>query len=112
MSETRVLADGLGFPESTRWHEGRAWLCNWGVGEVLAVSSDGEREVVARLAPQTLPLSIDWLPDGRLLIVDGPQGQAAAPGAGRNAGYRGGPDRSGLARRSMSSWLTQPVPPM
>jgi sugar lactone lactonase YvrE len=75
MSETRVLVDGLGFPESTRWHDGRAWLCNWGAGEVLAVSSDGQRQVIARLAPQTIPLSIDWLPDGRLLVVDGPQGR-------------------------------------
>lgn len=75
MSWTSVLMDGLGFPESTRWHGGRAWLCNWGTGEVLAVSTDGESEVMARLPPQTLPLSIDWLPDGRLLIVDGPQGK-------------------------------------
>ncbi len=75
MSETRVVTDGLGFPESTRWHQGRAWLCNWGTGEVLAVSDDGEREVIACLAPQTIPLSIDWLPDGRMLIVDGPQGR-------------------------------------
>jgi sugar lactone lactonase YvrE len=28
---------------------------------------------MARLAPGTLPFSIDWLPDGRLLIVDGPR---------------------------------------
>jgi hypothetical protein len=42
---------------------------------VLAVSGDGQREVTARLAPQTIPLSIDWLPDGRMLIVDGPQGK-------------------------------------
>jgi sugar lactone lactonase YvrE len=75
MSETRIVVDGLGFPESTRWHDGRAWLCNWGAGEVLAVSGDGEREVIARLAPQTIPLSIDWLPDGRMLIVDGPRGR-------------------------------------
>jgi len=74
MTGTRVLADGLGFPESARWHDGRAWLCNWGAGEVLAVTGDGDREVMARLAPQTLPLSIDWLPDGRMLVVDGPQG--------------------------------------
>jgi sugar lactone lactonase YvrE len=73
MSETRVLLDGLGFPESTRWRDGRVWLCNWGSGEVLAVTPDGEREVMARLAPQTLPFSIDWLPDGRLLVIDGPQ---------------------------------------
>jgi sugar lactone lactonase YvrE len=72
MSETRVLADGLGFPESTRWHEGRAWLCNWGAGEVLAVGGGEERELVARVAPQTIPFSIDWLPDGRMLVVDGP----------------------------------------
>jgi sugar lactone lactonase YvrE len=73
MSETRVLLDGLGFPESTRWRDGRVWLCNWGSGEVLAVTLDGEREVMARLAPQTLPFSIDWLPDGRLLVIDGPR---------------------------------------
>ena len=75
MSGTRVVVDGLGFPESTRWHDGHVWLCNWGAGEVLAVSGDGEREVMARLAPQAIPLSIDWLPDGRMLIVDGPQGR-------------------------------------
>jgi sugar lactone lactonase YvrE len=73
MDETQVLLDGLGFPESTRWHDGRAWLCNWGSGEVLAVAGDGEREVMARIAAQTLPFSIDWLPDGRMLIVDGPR---------------------------------------
>jgi sugar lactone lactonase YvrE len=69
------MAAGLGFPESTRWHDGRVWLCNWGAGEVLAVTTGGEREVMARIAPQTIPFSIDWLPDGRLLIVDGPQQQ-------------------------------------
>ena len=73
MAETRVVIEGLGFPESTRWHEGRVWLCNWGAGEVLAVTTDGEREVMARVAPHTIPFSIDWLPDGRLLVVDGPK---------------------------------------
>jgi len=75
MTKTRLLVDGLGFPESTRWHHRRVWVCNWGTGEVLAVAADGEREVMARLAPQTIPFSIDWLPDGRLLIVDGPRQQ-------------------------------------
>jgi sugar lactone lactonase YvrE len=73
MDDTFLLVDGLGFPESTRWRDGRAWLCNWGTGEVLAVRTDGGREVVARLAPGTIPFSIDWLPDGRLLVVDGPR---------------------------------------
>jgi len=73
MGETHVVLDGLGFPESTRWHDGRVWLCNWGSGDVLAVTPDGTPEVAARLAPRTLPFSIDWLPDGRMLVVDGPQ---------------------------------------
>ena len=73
MNESRVVLEGLGFPESTRWRNGRIWLCNWGSGEVLAVTPDGNAEVAASLAPQTLPFSIDWLPDGRLLVVDGPQ---------------------------------------
>jgi sugar lactone lactonase YvrE len=75
VSEAAVLVDGLGFPESTRWHQGRSWVCNWGAGEVLAVSTTGEREVVARLSPQTIPMSIDWLPGGHLLVVDGPNGR-------------------------------------
>jgi sugar lactone lactonase YvrE len=75
MTETRLIADELGFPESTRWHDGRVWVCNWGVGEVLAFTPGGEREVMARIAPRTIPFSIDWLPDGRLLIVDGPRQQ-------------------------------------
>jgi sugar lactone lactonase YvrE len=73
MGETRLVLDGLGFPESTRWHDGRVWICNWGAGEVLAVTTGGEREVMARLDPRTLPFSIDWDRDGRLLIVDGPR---------------------------------------
>jgi sugar lactone lactonase YvrE len=71
VNEPRVLIAGLGFPESTRWRDGRVWLCNWGAGEVLAVKPDGTREVIARLPAPTLPFSIDWLPDGRLLLIDG-----------------------------------------
>jgi sugar lactone lactonase YvrE len=34
--------------------------------------------VIAAVAPSALPFSIDWLPDGRLLIVDGPGRQLLA----------------------------------
>jgi sugar lactone lactonase YvrE len=64
---------GLAYGESPRWHGGRLWVCNWGAQEVVAVDLDGGSEVVARLET-TLPFCIDWLPDGRLLIVSGPEG--------------------------------------
>jgi sugar lactone lactonase YvrE len=64
----RVLLDGLAIGESPRWHDGRLWLCNWGVGEIVAVGLDGASEVVAR-GPNLLGWSIGWLPDGRLLIT-------------------------------------------
>jgi sugar lactone lactonase YvrE len=64
----RVLLEGLAIGESPRWHDGRLWLCNWGVGEIVAVDLDGAHEVVAR-GPETLGWSIAWLPDGRLLIT-------------------------------------------
>jgi sugar lactone lactonase YvrE len=67
-----VLLEGLRIGESPRWHDGRLWLCHWGAGEVLAVDGAGEAEVVARV-DTTIPFSIDWLPDGRLLIVSGPE---------------------------------------
>jgi sugar lactone lactonase YvrE len=49
------------------------WLANWGAGEVLAVDPHGVREVVAMVPSQAIPFSIDWLPDGRLLVINGPQ---------------------------------------
>jgi sugar lactone lactonase YvrE len=73
MSAPEVLLTGLLIGESARWHEGRLWCSNWGTQEVLAVDRDGKREVMARV-PTTLPFSIDWLPDGRLLVVSGPEG--------------------------------------
>lgn len=68
-----VLLDGLGIGESPRWHEGRLWLCNWTTGDVLAVDTEGRSTVVAHV-PTTVPYSIDWLPDGTLLVVSGQEG--------------------------------------
>lgn len=63
-----VLMSGLRIGESPRWHDGRLWFCNWGEDEIIALSPDGRSEVVLR-DPDTSPHSIDWLPDGRMLIV-------------------------------------------
>ena len=70
MPEPRTLLTGLAIGESPRWHEERLWFANWGAQEVVAVDLDGDSEVVTRV-PTTIPFSIDWLPDGRLLVVSG-----------------------------------------
>jgi len=64
---TDLFASGLRMGESPRWHDGRLWMCDWLAGEVLAFDTHGNREVMARV--EGLPFSIDWLPDGRLLIT-------------------------------------------
>ncbi len=70
MAGPRTLLTGLAFGESPRWHEDRLWFCHWGTQEIVTVGRNGTSEVVARV-PTTIPYSIDWLPDGRLLVVAG-----------------------------------------
>jgi len=69
----RIITEGLAFGESPRWHDGRLWLCNWGTGEIVAIDETGRRDVMLTV-PAVLPYSIDWLPDGRLLVVSGREG--------------------------------------
>jgi sugar lactone lactonase YvrE len=67
MADPRIVLTDLILGESPRWHDGRLWLCDWVAQEVLAIDSKGRREVIERV--QSFPFSIDWLPDGRMLIV-------------------------------------------
>jgi len=69
MSEPKVLLSGLGIPESPRWHEGRLWFCNWIERQVVAVGLDGTCEVSPARGDRLMGYSIDWLPDGRLLVT-------------------------------------------
>jgi sugar lactone lactonase YvrE len=62
-----VLVDGIVFGESPRWREGRLWFSDWGAGRAYSVADDGELSVEAEVA--SFPMSIDFLPDGRLLVV-------------------------------------------
>jgi sugar lactone lactonase YvrE len=67
-----TLMTGIAFGESPRWHEDRLWFSDWGVHEVVAVDLAGKNEVIVRVP--SFPFCIDWLPDGRLLIVSGGDG--------------------------------------
>jgi sugar lactone lactonase YvrE len=71
--EIQILLTGLAMGESPRWHDGRLWFSDWGAQEIVAVDVNGNAEVVVRV-PFGLPFCIDWLPDGRLLIVSGQEG--------------------------------------
>jgi sugar lactone lactonase YvrE len=62
-----LFATGIQMGESPRWHDERFWMCDWLAGEVLAFDASGNREVIARV--EGLPFSIDWLPDGRLVVT-------------------------------------------
>ena len=68
MPEPKVLLDRLAYVESPRWHEGRLWFAHWGTGEIVAVDLDGNSEVTGH-GPAGLGWTIDWLPDGRLLVT-------------------------------------------
>ena len=65
MPET--LLTGLALGESPRWHDDRLWFADWGAQEIVTVDLTGHRERVSGVA--SFPFSIDWLPDGRLLVV-------------------------------------------
>jgi sugar lactone lactonase YvrE len=66
-ADPHVLLSGLAFGESPRWHDDRLWFSDWGAEQLIAVDLEGNSEVVAQV--QSFPFCIDWLPDGRLLIV-------------------------------------------
>ena len=72
LPELQALMTGLVFGEQPRWHEDRLWFSDWGTQEVIAVDLEGNSEVV--LQGPSFPLCVDWLPDGRLLVVSARDG--------------------------------------
>ena len=72
MSDVHVLLTGRVFGEQPRWHEDRLWFSDWGTQEVIAVDLEGNSEVMLR--GRSFPLCVDWLPDGRLLVVSAREG--------------------------------------
>jgi sugar lactone lactonase YvrE len=70
--DPHVLMSGIVFGEQPRWHDNRLWFSDWGRPEVIAVDLEGTSEVMLK-AP-SFPCCVDWLPDGRLLVVSGREG--------------------------------------
>ena len=71
---TQVLMTGIAMGESPRWHENRLWFSDWGAQEIVTFDLDGNSEMAVQV-PFDLPFCIDWLPDGRLLVVSGREGR-------------------------------------
>ena len=78
----QVLMSGLIFVESARWHQEQFWFSDWGKQQIIAINAEGQTQVAARMSINDEegndargPLCFDFLPDGRLLIVAGREGQ-------------------------------------
>lgn len=68
MSDFVVEAQDIGFGESVRWHGGQVWFADWTAGVIRT----GDR-VVTRVS--SLPISFEWLADGRMVVVSGSAGR-------------------------------------
>ena len=66
-TELQILMTNIAFGESPRWHADRLWFSDWGAQEVIAVDLEGKSEVITHV--RSFPFSIDFLSDGRLLII-------------------------------------------
>ena len=67
VAQTKVLLDGLVFPEGPRWRDGVLWFSDMHAGRVMSVDVAGRSEVIVEVP--NCPSGLGWLPDGRLLIV-------------------------------------------
>lgn len=66
-AQPQLLIDGLVFPESPRWRDGRLWFSDMLAGRVMSVDLAGRAQTVAQASGWVSGLG--WLPDGRLLAV-------------------------------------------
>lgn len=95
MPNTTLLLADLVFPESPRWHGGRLWLADWGAQQIIAADLEGKSEVMEHVA--SFPFSIDWLPDGRLLVISAADRRLLREGP--DGSLVPGSDLSGLSER-------------
>src|SRR3954454_15899914 len=70
----RTIKTGLVMGESPRWHDGRLWVADWGAGEILGMDEGGSGAGIGA-AVAAMTFCFDFLPDGRMLVVDGRAGR-------------------------------------
>jgi len=66
-SSLQTLVDGLRFPESPRWHDGRLWFSDFFQRCVFSVSELGVPREELQLADS--PSGLGWDPEGNLIVV-------------------------------------------
>jgi sugar lactone lactonase YvrE len=76
MSDTKILIDGLCFPEGPRWHDGQFWFSDMHDKRVLRSGLDGAAQLVVEV-PQH-PSGLGWLPMAAVDHVDERPPAAAA----------------------------------
>jgi sugar lactone lactonase YvrE len=67
-SQLTTVVDGLGYPESPRWHQGRIWCTDFLSRTVRSYGSDGTGSTVHGYLPGQ-PSGLGFTPDGEMLVV-------------------------------------------
>jgi sugar lactone lactonase YvrE len=65
--ETKLLLEGLQFPEGPRWRDEKLWFSDMNTRKVMTVDLQGNAEIIVEM--ENSPSGLGWLPDGTLLIV-------------------------------------------
>lgn len=65
--QTRVLVEGLAFPEGPRWRDDRLWFSDQHDGRVCTVDATGKLDQIVHVPTQ--PSGLGFTPDGALWIV-------------------------------------------
>jgi sugar lactone lactonase YvrE len=67
-AQLTTLMEGIWLGETPRWHEGKLWFGDWVAGKLYRLGEAGGYELAATIA--SVPFSIDWLPNGDLIVVN------------------------------------------
>lgn len=81
------FAEGIGFGEAPRWHQGELWLSDIVARQVLRVAADGQVHKVLDTPGE--PSGLGWLPDGTLLVVQMQEHEVWAHAHGKQRRYSG-----------------------